>query len=156
MSALASRSSPGWRRASARSRWSACLLFLMACLAACQTDGVPADPEAAVTGFVAGTVTCRPKTILSSAAVLNLQLVERAETELDARIVAEQTTIGPGQPPLRFRLAFPAASIDAGREYTIRARISDAGRLRYLTTAVYRVLTGGHGNMVELTADPAP
>lgn len=68
----------------------------------------------------------------------------------------------PGNPPIRFEIAYDRSRIDPRRRYVVRARILAGGRLLFTTDASYPVLTAGQGNHVTLLlrraggAGPAP
>jgi uncharacterized lipoprotein YbaY len=53
-----------------------------------------------------------------------------------------------------FEIAVPAARVAANHSYAAQARIGYDGKLRWITTQSYPVLTRGAGNTVELRVDP--
>jgi uncharacterized lipoprotein YbaY len=53
-----------------------------------------------------------------------------------------------------FEIAVPAARVAANHSYAAQARIEYDGKLRWITTQSYPVLTRGAGNTVELRVDP--
>jgi putative lipoprotein len=55
-----------------------------------------------------------------------------------------------GQVPIPFALPYDPAAIDPARIYTVAARLSVGGQVRWRSDRVYRVLTGGAGTHVEI------
>lgn len=73
-------------------------------------------------------------------------------------VLGEQTIKNPTQMPVPFRIEYRAADAVLRGSVNVEARISVAGRLRYLTKSAHPVTTGNvndpHNVEVELAAKP--
>ena len=92
---------------------------------------------------VTGSVFYRERIALTPDAVLQVEVVESAAPGGTERVVGTQTIQSPGQVPIAFSVAVPSDRIHPDATYTLRARITDAGRA-YVTPAPIPVLTQGH------------
>jgi uncharacterized lipoprotein YbaY/heat shock protein HslJ len=108
-------------------------------LAACQRD-------AAITG----TVTYREKIALPGDAVVEVTLQDVSHADAAATVLGRVRLEDVGQPPVAFTLPYDPAAIDSTRRYAVRARITAGKRLLFVTDRRYPVLTGGHGDRVQL------
>jgi putative lipoprotein len=112
----------------------------------CQLDKVA---DAATT--VWGTVSYRERMAMPENALLTVQMQDVSLADAPAKVIAEQKIEFAGkQVPLAFELHYDASRIDRKHTYSVSARITVGGRLRFLNTRAYRVITGGNPAKVDL------
>ncbi|MBD2776126.1 YbaY family lipoprotein [Iningainema tapete] len=100
---------------------------------------------------VTGTVTYRERIALPSNAVVQVQLQDVSLQDAPAVTLSEQTfTTNGKQVPFAFELVYDPAAIVPNRTYAIRARISVNGKLRFINTSAYFVITRGNPTEVEV------
>jgi uncharacterized lipoprotein YbaY/heat shock protein HslJ len=100
---------------------------------------------------VTGAVTYRQRIALKPDDVVEVKLLDVSRADAPALTVAEQTIRPAGrQVPIAFELAYDPRSIEERHQYAVQARILEGGRLRYINTQTYHVLTGGHDNTVNV------
>jgi uncharacterized lipoprotein YbaY len=105
---------------------------------------------------VTGTVVYRQRIALPPDAVVRVTLVDVSRQDVAATVIAEQVVAQPGQVPIPFALPFDPEQIDPRFSYAVQARIEAGGRLRFVSTRSYPVITRGHPNRVEVRVDPVP
>ena len=105
---------------------------------------------------VAVAVTWEARDSLPQGSTVEVQLQELGPADAPARVVATATLPGAGlRPPVPFRIAYDAKGVDPRREYTVRARVLDAGRrLLYLSERRVPVLTRGAGTEATVEVEP--
>ena len=108
--------------------------------------GVARAQEAAVTG----TALYRERIALSPDAVFEATLEDVSRVDAKAEIIGRTRLDDPGQPPFAFTIRYDAARIDPRHRYSIRARITHADRLLFITDQAYPVITGGAASTVSL------
>jgi len=114
-----------------------------------QTSPPPNAPAAA--SAVSGTVAYRERIAMPENALLTVQLQDVSRADAPAEVVAEQkVTFAGRQVPLPFELTYDPAKIDPKHTYSISARITVDGQLRFLNTSAYRVITQGNPSKVNL------
>ena len=112
--------------------------------------------KAASAAEVSGTVTYLVRIALPPQAVVEVQLQDVSPADAPARVVAEQKfTLGNKQVPVPFALKYDPGKIDAKHSYALRAQISAAGELKFITDRVYKVITQGNPSKVDLILKPA-
>lgn len=98
---------------------------------------------AAASGVLTGTVTYLNRIALPPTAVIEVQLQDVTLADAPATVVATQRVESGGrQVPIPFELVYDPGQIREGRIYAMSARITVDGALRYINTAIQRVLTG--------------
>ena len=116
------------------------------------------EPPAAA-GVLSGTVTYLQRVALPSSAVLDVKLEDVTRADAAATVIAEQKiTTGGRQVPIAFELKFDPAKMDPKHRYTVRARITVDGVLRFVGDQAYPVVTPGNpttGVEVLMKAVPA-
>lgn len=97
--------------------------------------------------YLTGKVTAMTESILDKSAVVEVSLVDISKVDISA--VPMDTTVirSPGKFPVMFAVKFKKAELNPESDYAIQVRVSEKGKLKWITTAVYRVLTKG-GPMV--------
>jgi putative lipoprotein len=123
------------------------MLSIVLVLLGCGASSPSATQSAAVTG----TVTYREKIALPADAVINIKLIDASRADAPAVTISEQNIITGGkQVPFPFELKYDPSRIDTRMSYSVRAVITQDGRLLFTTDTTYRVITGGNPVSVEL------
>jgi uncharacterized lipoprotein YbaY len=109
-------------------------------------------------GKVNGAVTYLQRVALSPAAVIEVKLQDVSRADAAAIVIAEQKFAADGkQVPLPFELKFDPAKIDAKHRYTVSARITLDGELRFVSDQAYAVVTQGNPSTgVDILLKPVP
>lgn len=116
-----------------------------------KADGNEAKQE----GFVTGTVTYLQRRALPPNALVEVKLLDVSRVGAPSLTIAEQViTSGGNQVPFAFELRYDPSRIKERRRYVVRARILVERRLLFSNTDTYPVLTGGHGNSVNIIVKP--
>jgi len=106
---------------------------------------------------VSGTVSYLQRIALPPEAVIQVQLLDVSLADAPAKVIAEQTiNLGQRQVPIPFELTYDSTKIDGKHTYSLSAKITLNGELRFLTDKSYLVLTRGNPAHSELILTPAP
>lgn len=104
---------------------------------------------------VTGTVTYRQRIALPPNAVVDVKLLDVSRADAPAETIAKQTISTHGQQvPIPFNLSYKANQIQPRHHYAVAARILVDGKLRWISTRRYAVLTFGHPSQVEVMVEP--
>jgi uncharacterized lipoprotein YbaY len=111
-------------------------------------DSAAATPDSATlpapTGVLTGTVTYRQRIALPPDAVIDVQLQDVSLQDVPATVIAAERYVAAGrQVPFPFELTYDPAAIISQHTYAVAARITVDGKLRWINTQRYPVLTGG-------------
>jgi len=107
------------------------------------------------TASVTGTVTYRQRVALTPGAVVEVKLLDVSRADAPSVTIAEQVIKPAGrQVPIEFELRYDPRRIEQNRRYAVRARILEGVKLRFTSTQVYPVITGGNPNAVEVIVSP--
>lgn len=101
-------------------------------------------------GLITGTAAYRERIALPPDAVLEVALEEISGDGAAVRVLGTARVEPAGQVPIRFEIPYDPASIDPGRIYSVRARISAAGELLFATDRLNPVISRGRGTQVSL------
>jgi len=113
-------------------------------------------PPASSLPTISGNIAYRERIALPENAVLIVQLQDVSFADAPAKVIAEQKiTFAGRQVPLPFELPYDATKIDPKHSYSVSARITVDGQLRFLSTSAFPVLTGGNSNRVNILVQPA-
>ena len=120
-------------------------LSLALMLAACKGGSPPAPPSppASATAAVSGTVTYRERIMLPPEAVLTVRLSDVSRADAAAMVITEQR-ISPVRVPAAFSLAYDPSALDDKHTYVVQARIEEGGKLLFVNTSQYQVITRGN------------
>jgi putative lipoprotein len=111
----------------------------------------------AVTNTVTGTVSYMVRMALPPTAVIEVKLQDVSLADASAKVPAEEKiTLGERQLPVPFTLTFDPAKIEQNHIYSVSARITVAGSLRFITDQSYPVITRGNPKRVELILKSVP
>ncbi|BCX04879.1 MAG: hypothetical protein KatS3mg053_2817 [Candidatus Roseilinea sp.] len=126
------------------------------CVARAPAGTPPAEPS--LTGVLTGTVTYRPRIALPPNAVIEVQLADIAIADAPAKIIASQTiTAGGAQVPIPFELKYDPAAIQPRGRYSVAARITEDGKLTWISTKIITVLApGAPSSGVEIVVEQVP
>jgi heat shock protein HslJ len=87
---------------------------------------------------------------LTSEAVAEISLRDVSIADAPAPLIGQQRIENPGQVPIHFEINFPSDEIDPRRMYAVQARITDRGRLVFISDTHTPVLTRGAGDEVSM------
>jgi putative lipoprotein len=105
---------------------------------------------------VRGSVTYWERMALPPDAVIEVQLFDISLVDCKP-IAEEKITLGDRQVPVPFELKFDPSAIDPKHSYSVSAKITVDGELRFTGEQPSPVLTGGNPDIVEITVkQPAP
>lgn len=118
-------------------------------------EGVPArqerpEPPASAANVVSGTATLRERMALPPGAYFEATLTEVSAGGAPDAVVATARVENPGNPPIRFAIAYDGARINEARTYVVRATISAGGHALYASEAAYPVITHGNPKRVDI------
>jgi putative lipoprotein len=113
-------------------------------LTACMSD------PAASQSTLSGTAMYRERMLLPADAAFEASLVDISRADAPAEVLAHTRIESPGNPPIRFTIAYNPARINAAHRYAIRARIVRGDQLLFTTDTSYPVLGPGESNRVEI------
>jgi len=106
---------------------------------------------------VSGTVSYLQRIALPPEAVIQVQLLDVSLADAPAKVIAKQTiNLGQRQVPIPFELTYDSTKIDEKHTYSLSAKITLKGELRFLTDKSYPVVTRGNPARAELILKPAP
>jgi uncharacterized lipoprotein YbaY len=113
-------------------------------------------PASAQSAAVTGTVTYLQRSALPPDAVITVQLADVSKADAPAQIISTQTIeSGGNQVPFAYTLPYDPAQIDERYDYAVSARIESAGKLLFINTQRYAVITKGNPTEnVEIIVEP--
>lgn len=97
-----------------------------------------------------GTVAYRERMALPPDAVFEATLEDVSRADAPATIIGQARIEQPGNPPFRFTIQYDPTQIQPNHIYSVRARITEGGRLLFTTDQRYQVLTQGHGSEIGM------
>jgi uncharacterized lipoprotein YbaY len=108
---------------------------------AATTPATPTTP--ALSGVLTGTVGYLQRMALPPNAVIEVTLADVSKADAPSTIIATQSITAAGkQVPFAFELTYDPAAIQPQNSYAVQARILVDGKLRFINTQRYAVLTG--------------
>lgn len=113
-----------------------------------RTTSVPAQIGAGpAVASISGTINYRERIALTPSAVVTVELADVSQP--DTRVLGSQVITNPGQPPIPFTINYDPRAINSARTYVVRAQIRDQGRLMFMNSTAYPVIT--QNNPTEVT-----
>lgn len=94
--------------------------------------------------FVSGTVTYRERIAMPPNAVVKVQVADISKADAPAEVIGEQVIDNPGNVPVAFRVPYDASKIVDNNTYAVSARIDVDGKLMWINTQRYTVITNGN------------
>ena len=110
----------------------------------------PDEKQAAVSGKVF----YLQRIALPPDASLEVKLVDISNQDVPAVTIADDKITNPGQVPIPFELQYDPDKIDPRMTYAVQARIEQDGKLLFISTQVFPVITRGKSTTVEVKVDP--
>jgi uncharacterized lipoprotein YbaY len=128
------------------------LVLAAGCGSGAGAPAAPTSQPAAVTGQV----TYLQRVALPATAVVEVSLADVSRADAPAEVIASQRIETQGrQVPFAFTLSYDSSRIDSRFTYAVSARITDTGRLLFVSTRRYLVITRGNPQAgVEVVLDP--
>lgn len=132
-------------------------LSFLSVLIACGQGNPSQAPGSQVESLsVSGSISYRERIALGPQSILEIKLVDVSRADAPAIVIAEKSITGPGQVPINFELAYDPTSIDQRFTYAVEARISEGGKLVFISDTHTPVLTRGNDNHVEMVLVHVP
>lgn len=101
--------------------------------------------------FVSGTISHLQRIALPPQASITVQLVDVSRADAPAEVISEQVITANGQQvPFAFALSYHPPAIDPTHTYAVQARIEADGKLLFITTSAYNVITRGNPTTLEV------
>jgi putative lipoprotein len=113
-------------------------------------------PVSAQSPAVTGAVTYLQRSALPPDAILTVRLSDVSKTDAPAEVISEQTIPSEGkQVPFPYTLPYDPAKIVENYDYAVSARIESGGKLLFISTQRYAVITRGNPTEnVEIVVQP--
>ena len=119
-----------------------------------QPGAVEEDPNVAKES-VSGTVTKRDRRGLAPDAQIEVTVADVSLADAPAKVVGRQTFSNDGkQMPLAFAVPVKAGDILANHRYSLSVRVTEGGKLTYITDTLIRVTPENKGDAFEVTVVP--
>lgn len=115
----------------------------MICFSACNNKKARVTPTSLKTA-ITGNVTYMERIALPPDAVVQVQLQDVSRADAPAIVLGDQTITASHQVPIPFRIEYDPKQIVENHTYSITARITIDGQLRWTNTTAVRVLTQGN------------
>jgi putative lipoprotein len=106
-----------------------------------------AAPAHAVT--ISGSATYRERIALPSNAALEVTVEDVSRADAPATVIGRVTWMPAGQVPITFEVPYEESWVQQNHRYSVRARITQEGKLLWTTTQSHPVLTNGAGNRAD-------
>ncbi|MCX7063437.1 MAG: YbaY family lipoprotein [Proteobacteria bacterium] len=100
--------------------------------------------------FIAGNAYCPECSEVPPDAVFDAILEDISRADVAATELGRAHLEPAGKPPFRFEISYDPSSIDARHSYAVRARVTRASELLFVSDTVYPVLTRGARNEVNI------
>jgi uncharacterized lipoprotein YbaY/heat shock protein HslJ len=123
-------------------------LPLTACDSGKESD-VTVKEDAPATS-ITGSISLGGSKTLPSSALVEISLVDVSRQDARAKLIARQRITRPGPVPVEFELAFNPRQINERNSYAVQVRVTDGGRLLYVSDTNIPVLTRGAGNHADI------
>jgi uncharacterized lipoprotein YbaY/heat shock protein HslJ len=105
---------------------------------------------AAEQATLSGSAIYRERMLLPAGAVFEASLIDVSRADAPAEVIAVSQILGARTSPIKFKLRYDPARIQAERVYSVRGRISVGGQLLFVTDTAHPVLTHGNPDSVQL------
>jgi uncharacterized lipoprotein YbaY/membrane-bound inhibitor of C-type lysozyme len=100
---------------------------------------------------VSGTVSYMQRVALPPNAVIQVQLLDVSLADAPSKVIGEQwITLGQRQVPVPFTINYDPAKIDERHSYSLSAKITVDGTLRFISDQSYPVITRGNPARADL------
>lgn len=109
---------------------------------------------AQASGKISGKISSPARIALPPQAVVRVSLRDVSLADAPAEELSSLEIRPKHQPPLHFTLAYDPGRIHPAHTYAVSARILVDGRLAFISTRMYPVLTRGAPRTIDLVVDP--
>jgi uncharacterized lipoprotein YbaY len=100
---------------------------------------------------ITGTISYLQRMALPPNAMIQVQLLDVSLADAPSQVIAEQSyTLGQRQMPVPFSLSYDSSKIDEKHSYSISAKITLDGTLRFISDKSYPVITRGNPSTVDV------
>jgi uncharacterized lipoprotein YbaY len=110
--------------------------------------------EAAFPGKVSGRVILPPGAKLAANAAVEVKLFEIPQGDAPLKVIAEKVLAPQTASPVVFELAIETGAVNAANTYVLHVRITESGRLIFLSQDAPQVLTKGGPDEVDVMVKP--
>ncbi|WP_331609809.1 YbaY family lipoprotein [Povalibacter sp.] len=114
--------------------------------AGCTSGGGATPPQASLSG----TAIYRERIALPPDAVFEVTLEDVSRADAPSEVIGSSRIESPGNPPIRFSIAYDPRRLVAQHRYVVRAWIAHADALMFTTDTAYPVLVPGTPDSPEL------
>lgn len=111
-------------------------------------------PEPPILETLSGTVVYLPRLALTPEAEVQVELRDVSLEDAEARPIAKQVIQRPGQVPIAFSLSYDPETLTPGHRYALSARISDRGKLQFVTEKPVGAIPPGAAESFEILVVP--
>lgn len=105
-------------------------------------------------GEIKGEAFYRARMALSPEAIFEVTLEDVSLADAKATILAKEIIKNPGQVPIAFTLKYDDEKIKSNHRYSVRAKITDRGRLMFTTDQAYPPFVDGKAQELKLMMVP--
>ncbi len=103
---------------------------------------------------VTGAIVLSDQDPLQEGSTVEIKLQDVSIADAAATTIGETIIHNPGQPPIPFSVTYNADIIDPRLSYGVQVRITNSeGKLMYINTTAYPVITQGHPSEITVTVD---
>jgi putative lipoprotein len=110
--------------------------------------------ELSIPGKITGKVSYVKPLTLTPDTVVEVKLLDVTRPEPPFKVLAEHIIRNPQAGPIAFELDFDPRMIDPGHQYVVHARITESGRLLFISETPTAVLTQGKPGEIEVLVKP--
>jgi uncharacterized lipoprotein YbaY len=104
---------------------------------------------------VIGSITTADGADIPEDAVVNVKLSDVSLADAPAVTIVDLSFDYPGKVPFQFNLIYNPDDIDPRYTYSVQVRITDrSGKLLFINTLAYHVITHGKPSQVDVAVDP--
>jgi putative lipoprotein len=107
-----------------------------------------------VAGKVTGKVSYVQPLTLTLETVVEVKLLDVTRPDPPFKVLAEHLIRNPQAGPIAFELNFDPRMIDLGHQYVVHARITESGRLVFISETPHAVLTQGNPSVIDVLVKP--
>ena len=122
---------------------------------AVEVNTVRVEANVQVRVKLSGQVSYLERSALPADAVLEVKLLDVSLADAPAKVLASQSVMPRGQVPIDFTLLYDPGQIVPNNSYALQARVLQAGRLLFINTQRYAVLTrGAPKDQIQIRVNP--
>lgn len=107
-----------------------------------------------IAGKVTGKVYYVQSLTLTPDTVVEVKLLDVSRQDPPFKVLAEHVIRNPQPGPISFEMAFDPRMIDPEHQYVVHARITESGRLLFISETPHAVLTQGNPGVIDVLVKP--